>query len=285
MKKIQKILFPTDFSPASSNAFHYSLLFADQLEAEIEVLHVIYPQYQGTDLPVMAAKATQEQIKGVRAIMENFIDAAVDMVTDELEHTATIETMIELGSPVGTIQAIAERDDIDLVMMGTQGEHSTWEKLFGSVTSGVIQRTDCHILAIPEHAKLEKIHTMAFATNLKEADPYHIWEVTNLLEPFSPILHCVHLQSEDDVDKLVEMTDMENFFANHAPTLQINFHILKGDCLDAQLNEFAETRDVDLLVMASPHRSFFERLFHRSQTRRMALNGTVPLFIFREDKN
>lgn len=285
MKKIKRILFPTDFSEAAQNAFRYTLLLADKLEAEILVLHAIYPQYEGMDLPVMATQATQKKIEVARSLLEAFVDTSVDMVADELTNTATIETQVEIGSPASTIASMAHREDIDLIIMGTQGEHNTFEKLFGSVTSEVIQRTSCHVLAIPEEGKLEKLQIMAFGTDLKEADPYLIWELTKLLEPFTPILHCVHVESETDNDKILDMNDLETFFSQHAPSLQIKFHQIQGEDLAAVLNDFAETYDVDLLVMTTPYRNFFERLFHKSHTRRMALHTRIPLFIFREEEH
>lgn len=284
MKKIKHILFPTDFSETAQNAFRYTLILADKLEAEVVVLHAIYPQYEGMDLPVMATQATQKKLEAARSMLEAFVDTTVEIVADELENTATIETQVEIGAPSSTIASFVSREGIDLVVMGTQGEHSTLEKLFGSVTSEVIQRSKSHVLAIPGEAKMDKLQIMAFATDLKETDPYLIWEVSKLLDPFSPILHCVHVTSGQDAEKVLDMNDLQTFFSHHAPALQIQFHQLKGDDLPPTLHEFAETYDVDLLVMTAPHRNFFERLFHKSQTRRMALHTRIPLLIFREEE-
>ena len=284
MKKIKHILFPTDFSDSARNAFRYTLLLADKIEAEIIVLHAIYPQYEGMDLPVMATQATQKKIEVARSLLETFVDTTVEMVADELVNTAMIETQVEIGSPASTIASFATRETTELIVMGTQGEHNTLEKLFGSVTTEVIQRTKCHVLAIPVEAKPDKLQIMAFATDLKEADPYHIWELSKLLDNFNPILHCVHVASEQDSTKVLDMKDMETFFSHHAPSLQIKFHNLPGGEVSATLNEFAETYDVDLLVMTTPRRNFFERLFHKSFTRRMALHTRIPLLVFREEE-
>jgi nucleotide-binding universal stress UspA family protein len=45
---MKKILFPTDFSPLSLNAFSYALHFAKSSNAEIIILHVY-------DLPIVTA--------------------------------------------------------------------------------------------------------------------------------------------------------------------------------------------------------------------------------------
>ena len=106
MKKIKHILFPTDFSDSARNAFRYTLLLADKIEAEIIVLHAIYPQYEGMDLPVMATQATQKKIEVARSLLETFVDTTVEMVADELVNTAMIETQVEIGSPASTIASL-----------------------------------------------------------------------------------------------------------------------------------------------------------------------------------
>ena len=49
MKEINKILVPTDFSETASHAFRYALWFADQVDANLQLLHVIYPEAEPLD--------------------------------------------------------------------------------------------------------------------------------------------------------------------------------------------------------------------------------------------
>lgn len=283
MKKIERILFPTDFSDISRNAFHYTLLLADKLQAMISVVHVVYPQYEGMDLPVIAAQATQQRLEAAREVLESFVDSAVDQLVDTLEHTANIETHLEIGGPVTAIADLVRREGIDLVVMGTHGEHNAFEQFMGSLTSETILKVPCHVLAIPENARLETLRFVAFSSSLRENDPFLIWETSQLLSAFNPIFRIVHLPDGEDLDKKIQMEDFEKFFSEKAPGLQITYHTLEGEELYESLNEFADNYDIDLVVMASPHRSFFERLFHKSQTRQVALHTKTPLLIFRED--
>jgi len=63
MKKITKILVPTDFSDNALNAFRYAIWFADQYEAAIHLVHVIYPSAEPLDYPSLAAQAAQQRIE------------------------------------------------------------------------------------------------------------------------------------------------------------------------------------------------------------------------------
>lgn len=283
-QNIKKILFPTDFSDTAQNAFRYCLTLADRYHASIQLLHVIYPEYAAADLPVMASKATENKASAAREVMKTFVDHGLTQVqlARSFEQMPMIEADVEVGSPLSVIIHVAERDEVDLIVMGTRGEHGLLEKAFGSTSTGVIARAPCHVLVVPEEAPYESIDIVAYATDLSEADPYHIWKVGQMLEPFHPIFHCVHIAAGKE-DQEVDMKELEAFFSNNAPALQINFHNVKGESVTEKLEEFVETYDVDVMVMFAPYRDLLDRIFRRSQTRRMALETHVPLLVIREE--
>ena len=74
MKKIQKILFPTDFSPAAQNALRYAIRLADELEASIQILHIVYPQAEPLDFPALATEATQQQVGAAEMILKRTVE-------------------------------------------------------------------------------------------------------------------------------------------------------------------------------------------------------------------
>ncbi len=282
---IKTILFPTDFSDTAQNAFRYCLMLADQLEAEIELLHVVYPEYAASDLPVLASKATNNKAEAAGEILKTFVNHGLAQVqlTRQLQHAPVIRPDVEIGSPVGVITNVARRDEVDLIVMGTRGDHSLLEKAFGSTSTGVISKAPCHVLIVPEEAPYESIDIIAYATNLTEADPYHIWKVGKLLEPINPIFHCVHVNTSEDEEEAIDMSELEQFFSHKAPGIQIKFNTLRGRSVTDELEAFVDTYDVDLLVMFAPQHDLLERIFQRSHTRRMALETHVPLLVIRDE--
>ena len=284
MRMIKKILFPTDFSATAQNAFRHCLLLADKYEADVEILHVIFPEYEALDLPVMAAQATKEKAEAAGVVMKTFVETGLAQVqaAHQLGHIPNVRSDIEIGTPSKIICETARRNNTDLIVMGTKGEHNALERFFGSVTTAVIANAPCNVWIVPEEASFERIDIIAYASDLKEADPYHIWEVGKLLEPFSPIIHCVHVNVKGSVEGAIDFASLGAFFEHHAPSLQINFHPLSGQSVVEALEEFIDTYEVDMLVMYAPQHNWFERTFYKSHTRRMALEVHVPLLIIKK---
>lgn len=280
MKKSKKILFPTDFSAPASNAFRYALQLADQLEANIEVLHVVFPEAEPLDFPVLVAQATQMRLESAKEQLKQFVDIGLTQMLQQLKNAPAITSDIELGTPSKSIADTAERDDIDLIVMGTKGAHKNIEKIMGSVASAVVKKAHCPVLVVPENAQFQ-LKDIAYASNLNEADPFLIWKMIRLLELESPTIRCIHLNLGGEDVSAEAMEEMQDFFRERSPNLKIHFQNLPGENVIDGLNDIADYYAVDLLAMYQPNRSFFDNLFHQSSTKEMALKTLVPLLILK----
>ena len=283
MDTINKILIPTDFSDTALNAFRYGLMLADKFEAEIEVLHVIYPEYEALDLPVMAAQATKEKAEAAGEAIKEFVEIGLTQMhaTGQLSAIPTIDSDVEIGTPASLIADVARRDETDLIVMGTRGEHNALDRFWGSVTTAVVEHTHCHVWVVPEHAPYQKINVAGFATNLGDADPFHIWEYGKLMNPFHPVIRCAHVNLDNSVEKTLDIAGLSKFFDNHAPALQISFHSLEGESVTEGLETFTQSFDIDVLAMYAPKHTWWERLFRRSETKTMALHSKIPLLMLK----
>ncbi len=280
MKKSKKILFPTDFSQTAANAFRYALLLADKLEANIEVLHVVFPEAEPLDFPVLVAQSTQMRLESAREQMTQFVEIGLTQMVQQLKNAPAIASDIELGTPSKVIADTAKRDSADLIVMGTKGVRRNLERFMGSVASGVVKKAHCSVLVVPEDAPLE-MEKIAYASNLNEADPFEIWKLIKMLELESPTIRCIHFNRGNEELNPETMEEMETFFIERSPGLNIHFQTLPGSEFVDSLNDFIDLYEIDLLAMYQPHRSFFENLFHHSNTREMALKTHVPLLVLK----
>jgi len=102
-----------------------------------------------------------------------------------------------------------------------------------------------------------------------------------MLSPFRPKFHCVHVEKEG-IKTTVQMEEVKSFFEHTPMEERIFYHTLKGDSVSKTMNTFIKENHADMLVMSSPHRNFFERLFHDSYIQKMAMYATVPLLVLKE---
>lgn len=123
---IQKILFPTDFSPASESAGRTAVDFARHFQARLHVLHVVPPVTDPTPAP-----------------------GTMVAVVARLASDLPVVSEILSGPPARRIVAYARRAEIDLIVMGTHGRTGVSHLLLGSVAEAVVRRAPCRVLTVP----------------------------------------------------------------------------------------------------------------------------------------
>jgi nucleotide-binding universal stress UspA family protein len=133
------VLFPTDFSDNAEHAFSYVQRIAECGAKRITLLHV------------------QDQIKIDRHLKDrleefNRIDTErLERLKAELVKRGVQDVRIELpyGSPKKEIVARTKRDDVSLVVMGSQGRGYLAELFLGSVSHAVARHSEVPVLLIP----------------------------------------------------------------------------------------------------------------------------------------
>jgi len=141
MWDVKKILVPTDGSEAAKFAVDVALDIAKHKGAEIVTLFVV-------DVPhILLAHRVEEIIRkdvGQPAVNEVVIAAEKEGLK--------VKALIEEGHAADAILRVAEKENIDLIVMGTRGA-SVMKKLLlglGSIASAVIAHAHCHVLAVRE---------------------------------------------------------------------------------------------------------------------------------------
>jgi nucleotide-binding universal stress UspA family protein len=280
MKNRLKFLVPTDFSFSAENAFRHAILMADQLGADIMLLNVINPAVAMIDVPVAMEIAITEKMKMAKQGLFELTSKVLAQTIQQIKNLPVIFTEIEIGNPEAVIGQYAKEHQYDYICLGTRDEHGAIDKILGSVAANVVKKAPCPVFVIPEFAAYRKTTLVTYATNLNEVDPDKIWSVAKLLEPFHPIIRCVHFSEEEETTP-INMEELKSFFSENAPALQITFHeVATENKLDSML-EFLNTFDTNILVTYSPHRNYWQRLMHRSFTKKMALESKTPMLVLR----
>lgn len=140
---IERILFPTDFSPFSAHALRHALALTRRFKARLKVAHVIPHVLPTGDADYFGAPwlITPETRRHVDEEMRRFLSPAREARID-------YETEICEGDPWREIVALAEEMAADLVVMGTHGRGGLERLFLGSVAEKLIRRLPCPVLTV-----------------------------------------------------------------------------------------------------------------------------------------
>ncbi|QEF97767.1 Universal stress protein [Stieleria maiorica] len=137
-KPIQRILFPTDFSPVANAAFGHAERLAASTGARLIVLHV----QQGLATVGPINDVDRETIRQLRAVRPR-------------HRNLDVSRLVYAGSPGETICWIAQEAQCDQIVMGTHGRTGLINLLMGSVAEHVVRHARCPVLTVPTRARNE----------------------------------------------------------------------------------------------------------------------------------
>lgn len=277
-RMIKHILFPTDFSEAAENAFVYALNMAEALEAKITLLHAYYetPVVRGM-LPATFVEALRKE--KVEVALEHFkeYEAAFSARSNA---EVPITHVLRSGMAAEEIVDYVNKNEVDLVIMGTMGAASAAEKILGSVTTRVINAVACPVLAVPVDVKYQPIRHLVYATNFEEGDMGVIDKLMLFKESLDARLSCLHVQEKDDHWAKLDLEFFEKIYALEMGPKGLSFFTSQSQDIVAGIQHFINTHDVDMVVMLAHQRKSLNELFRESLTRHMTLHTAVPLMAF-----
>jgi nucleotide-binding universal stress UspA family protein len=149
---IQKILVAVDGSAASEKAAENAIHLARIGNAELVFLHVIEDIKMGG---VIGARAKYGDIKLVEGYNRARKESALQWMRPLEEQAkdekvkAKSEILYDTGKSVtGVIVEYAQKNNVDLVVVGTRGLSQFRRLLVGSVASGVSSHAHCPVLVV-----------------------------------------------------------------------------------------------------------------------------------------
>jgi nucleotide-binding universal stress UspA family protein len=146
--RVRKVLFPTDFSPCARQAFAHATSFAGRFGADLHLLHALPPPWQGFYDPMLFVPPSETAYDEARAtVAAHLAELAADPLTAGL-HVVTAQC--EDYPPAAGILDYAQRQGIDLIVLGTHGRRGPARLLLGSVAEEVARHSHCPVLAVRE---------------------------------------------------------------------------------------------------------------------------------------
>jgi nucleotide-binding universal stress UspA family protein len=143
MREIKKILFPIDFTSHYETLVPWLVTVAEKFDATVYVLYV------AQDLSNFSSFVPHGNIENFQKEVE--ASARKRMAVAVQEHFQAfpkLETRVELGAPAAKILEVADKEKIDLIIMGAHGRKGLDLAIFGSVAAKVVKNAPCPVLTI-----------------------------------------------------------------------------------------------------------------------------------------
>lgn len=188
---LRNILVATDFSPCSQIALHCAAVLARQAKGNVFLAHVLpfaplspIPMDSGPVFPITAGGDPRFRMKQLVSSPEM---AGIER-----------ETLLGQGDLWLVLQGMIEKNDIDLVVIGTHGREGLKKLVLGSVAEEVFRRAPCPVVTVGPHVTPEcfeqgRLRRILFASDLSPSSMHALPFVSLLAQQHQASLTFLHV--------------------------------------------------------------------------------------------
>lgn len=282
---MKRVLVPIDFSENSASALKYAYHYASRRDMNIDLLHMVLPQTETSDFPMISGHLTNNKVQIDKEVMSTWKKSVTDQVIlQKGDYIPTMNECTKVGYPVSGIKSFVRENGHKIIICGTRGENvAALDKIFGTVSGGLTENPVCPTLFIPVGYEYKPIETLGYASNLSHSDPYEIWRALKLISPDTPNTHIFHV-TDKSTEKLKQQEQIlkDNLY-KHNDLIQIIFHEVKAEEINEGLLHTVKGVHLDVLAMNKKKESFIQRLLHKSHTKAILKKIDIPLLILDDE--
>jgi nucleotide-binding universal stress UspA family protein len=271
---MKTIIFPTDYSENANRALEFAIEFARKTGAKIIAMNAY-------DLPYAETVMTHSLLE----IMKENSEAGMAKVAEKLKNAnIPFETRCLVGNPVRLVKNLVEDEGAEMVILGTKGASGIEEILIGSNAAAILQSVTVPVITIPAGSKFNWVRKIVFGADFKsKKNSTALQQLAEIAAVFNAEVVIAHVIVNYGIDNQTVL-DAKRRISDYLKGIPHRFEVLSGENVENTLLEFAEQERADMIALMSRNYSFFESIFHKSVTTKVAYHTKLPYLALHEDK-
>ncbi len=275
---MKRILVPVDFSKEAECAAKVAADIARRTDSEIYLVHMLELPATTVDPADMTSVGTEPQIiyfmKLAHEKFEKFIALPF------FKGLKVVES-VQFQHAFSGIIAESEKNNIDLIVMGSQGASGLQEMFIGSNTEKVVRRSTIPVLVIKKSVKEFKVDNMIFASDFNKESKTTFDKVINFARLFDARIHLLYINTihnfntTKNIEKRIADFMKDFDFSNYTTNIYNDISIEKG------ILSFARDIDADVIALNTHGRSGLSQLFNGSIGQELANHALRPVITFK----
>lgn len=286
---LDSILIPTDGSEHATRAAEHGAALARAFSASLHVMAVIDTRTAGG--PFSSGDLDDETLDRMTADAEETVTA----ITDAVDAAGAIQTTIRTGNPAAEICAYRDDNEIDLIAMGTHGRTGVGRYLAGSVTESVVRQADVPVFTVratEQSRETDSYDDILVPTDGSTSATAAVEPACEIAAKFDSRVHALNIVNLGDIatgaeytlpkdlidtlesqgEKVTERIAARAREAGVETVTQVIDGFPAADILD-----YAEENDIDLIVMGTAGRTGLNRFIMGSTTERLIRHADMPV--------
>jgi nucleotide-binding universal stress UspA family protein len=272
------VLIPTDFSNNAMHAIKYAIQLYKCERTNFYFLHDYADEVYGP-FKKNGSKSIEEQKEITRIKVNQSLKKTIDELTKKYHNPKhSFEAVSSFESLVDAVNDFANQINVDLLIMGTQGQTANKKLTFGSHTVQVFKYVSCPVLAIPENYEYQQPKKILFPTDYMLPYKRRELKLLNILATeFKSEIHCLYISDFEDLSH--RQIDNKRFLQESLPDAYLFNERTPVKNKGEAIMEYILEKDINLLVMVNARHSFLEDMLYQSTVDDIGLHPKIPFLV------
>lgn len=273
---MKKILIPTDFSRHAEYALKVAAQIAKRHDGEIFLLHML-------ELPGQSGDAISVG-RDIPEIMF-FKDAAMKKLDElaESEHLKglNVSEIIQFEMAFDGIMNISQKNNVDLIVMGSHGASGFKEMFIGSNAEKVVRNSEIPVLIIKEEIPDFNVKKLVFASDFAEEIKKPFAKVVDFVNIIGAELNLVMINTPNNFKSTLVAQEIIDDFVKEFSIENYSTHIFNDANVEKGILNFAYSVNADLIGMCTHGRKGLAHFFNGSISEDLVNHATKPVITFK----
>jgi len=273
---MKRILIPTDFSKYSEEALKVAAQIARKYNSEIILLHML-------ELPIHANVAIGDgkSIPEIIFYKNKAISNLEKLIDSDYLKGIKVSEAIEFKKVYEGVLDASEKNNVDLIVMGSHGTSGFDELLIGSNAEKVVRFSKIPVLVVKNEAEEFKARNFVFASDFSKETRKPFRKMIEFAKIFDSNLFLVMIctpnsfKTTHDAERI-----MRGFIANF-DVENYSTHIYNDTNIENGIINFANTVDADLIGICTHGRTGLAHFFNGSISEDLVNHVVRPIITFK----
>ncbi len=277
---MKNILVPTDFSDLSDFALNLAAKLAQASGSKIHALKVVSTPGEAVfdkegkfikDRDFDSSDLEDHQQEDLRS-MEGWAHK-VDL---------PVQGMVEIGRLDDKVTRFIDREQIDLVVMGTHGARGAKELIAGSVAGKIVQKSPVPVLTLKCDRSDINFKDIILAGSYEWIAQEQLDIIKEIQRSFGATLHLLRINTPTNFSPTrATLQQMDEYIGLHQLE-QAEKHVYCAKDIAQGILDFAQDYKIDLIAMGTHNRSNISRIVKRSTTKKMVNHAFHPILTYQK---
>lgn len=274
------LLFPTDYSECSHNAFLSAVHLAKAFKANIVTLHIYHaaPVLINYDYPiawdVLGQQEEWDQFDSYREEVQKLRQIADENYAENI----AMSHLLDKGNVVDAILDATEKNRADFIVIGSKGANELEAFFGGTIAEKVMNQSTVNVIVIPEKWGYKRITKILFLTHFHKKDQKILRKLLNFAEVLGASVQALWICGNPDINKELVLQDWYDRFSQDP----VQFEIITGMHVERIVNDYIETHPTELIALSVHHKNALQKLFLHSVAEELAFHSKIPIMAIRQ---